>query len=344
MTDLGQNPPGAPLPQLDGADPADLVQRVTAVMFEVVDEVAPVIARQIIKRVPELGPLEDETAFEATRKSAAANMYEFLCVTRAGLGAPGVIETTPEALEHLRFVQRRGVGMQAVMRYWHIALAMFEPLMLHELARVVPDQNTAQLLVAPIRQFMYTYVDQTTRRLAAEFGTDREGWVGDMADPIWHDPDSVQEINRFIEQLAAKEHAQTKIGAAARAYTEAALQRFCAAMGAAAQDERLSSVLARAHSTVRIELADDPELSVTLLLDRNPIEVVQTDEAAEVEISIVSADLARLYSPDFHLAMAISRGRVGYTGPVRKFLRVTPVVRHASLPQLVGDDALAVAR
>jgi hypothetical protein len=110
-------------------------------------------------------------------------------------------------------------------------------------------------------------------------------------------------------------------------------------MHAAAQNERLSRVLARANTTVRIELADDPELSITLLLDRYPIEVTQTAEPAEVEISIVSVDLARLYSPDFHLSMAIARGRVGYTGPVRKFLRVTPVVRHASLPELVSTPA-----
>jgi hypothetical protein len=59
-----------------------------------------------------------------------------------------------------------------------------------------------------------------------------------------------------------------------------------------------------------------------------------------VEISIVSVDLARLYSPDFHLSMAILRGRVGYRGPVRKFLRVTPVVRHASLPDYLKPTTL----
>jgi hypothetical protein len=215
--------------------------------------------------------------------------------------------------------------------------------MMHELARVVPDQNTAQQLAAPIREFIFLYVDQTTKRLAAEVGSERDGWVSERTDPIWHDPDSVAEINRFLQELAVKERAQTEIGGAARAYTQNALQRFCAAMSAAAQDKRLSSVLSRANTTVRIELADDPELSCTLLLDRNPIEVVQTDEPAEVEISIVSVDLARLYSPDFHLAMAISRGRVGYTGPVRKFLQVTPVVRHASLPKLVEAGAVPVA-
>jgi hypothetical protein len=218
---------------------------------------------------------------------------------------------------------------------------MFAPLMLHELERVAPDRATVEAMAAPLSTFVFTYVDQITKRLAAEYGTEREGWVSDPNDPIWHDPDSVAEVNRFIGEISAKERGQTDVGAAARAYTEAALDRFCAAMEAAAQDERLSSVLARANTTVRICLADDPELCITLLLDRNPIEVADTDAPAEVEMSIVSVDLARLYSPDFHLAMAISRGRVRYTGPVRKFLRVTPVVRHASLPKLVGQESLA---
>jgi hypothetical protein len=340
---LGPHPVGTPLPQTGEVDAADQLARVTSAMFDVVDEAAPAIARQMIVRVPDLGPLEDEAAFNATRKSALGNMYEFLCITRAGLSAPGVIETTPEALEHLRFLKRRGVGWGAVMRFWHIGVAMFEPLMLHELARVTSDQHTIQQLAAPIRQFIFTYVDQTTKRLSAEYGTERDGWVADPTDPIWHDPESVEEIGRFIEQISTGERDQTSTGAAVRAYTDAALDRFCAAMEAAAHDERLSSVLSRAKTTVRIELADDPELSATLLLDRDPIEVVHTDEPAEVEISIVSVDLARLYSPDFHLAMAISRGRVGYTGPVRKFLQVTPVIRHASLPKLLHADALTVA-
>ena len=96
-------------------------------------------------------------------------------------------------------------------------------------------------------------------------------------------------------------------------------------------------------TTVRVELADDADLAVTLLLDRDPTELTYEDVPAEVQISIVSVDLARLYSPDFHLSMAILRGRVGYDGPVRKFLRVTPVVRHASLPEYASSE-IAPAR
>jgi hypothetical protein len=92
-------------------------------------------------------------------------------------------------------------------------------------------------------------------------------------------------------------------------------------------------MVARADTTVGIELADEPDLGLALLLDREPIAVVERGEPTDVELSIASTDLDRLCSPEFHLAMAIVRERVTYTGEVRRFLRVTPIFRHASLPE-----------
>jgi hypothetical protein len=342
VSDLGTNQIAAAPGRAVQPAAQDLVQRSTVAMFEIVDDVAPVIARQMIKRVPDLGPLEDEAAYDATRRSALGSMYELLCITRAGLTDPGVIETSAEALEHLRFLKARGVGMSSVIGFYHIGFAMFEPLVAHQLGRFAPDAETIERMAMPMRQFIFSYVDQVTKRLAAEYGTDREGWVPDPNDPVWHDPDSVRVAQEYLRQRDQSGHAQGDGTAAARAFTQGALDRFCAAMNAAAEDERLSSVLARGKTTVRIELADDPELAVTLLLDRHPIEVTDAEVPAEIEISIVSVDLARLYSPDFHLSMAITRGRVGYDGPVRKFLRVTPVVRHASLPKLIDNEPVPV--
>ena len=339
MAHLGSNLTTPPIPGA-APDAGQLLERVICAMFEIVDDAAPVIARQMHKRVPELGSVEDAAALDATRKSALGSMYELLCITRAGLTDPGCIETSPEALEHLRFLKARGVGMNAVLGFYRIGFAMFEPLMGHELGRFATDPAVVNQMAGPMRGLIFTYVDQVTKRLAAEFGAEREGWVTDPNDTTWHDPDSVAAANELIGRLAEKERLQNGEGRAARAYTEGALNRFCTAMEAAAHDKRMSSVLARADTSVRIEVADDPELSVTLLLDRDPIEVTDDPVQAEVEISIVSVDLARLYSPDFHLAMAITRGRVGYRGPVRKFLRVTPVVRHASLPALLKAEAV----
>jgi hypothetical protein len=77
---------------------------------------------------------------------------------------------------------------------------MFEPVMFHEPGRITRDRATALQMVAPLRTFIFTYVDQVVRRLAAEFGGEREGWVGDPADPFWHDPDSVEVVHEFIRR------------------------------------------------------------------------------------------------------------------------------------------------
>jgi hypothetical protein len=315
----------------------ELLHRTATKMFDVVPDFAPVFTAQLLKQVPELGAPDDRVAVEAARRSALGSMYELLAMTRAGLNDPGIIETSPEALEHVRFLHSRGVGLKTVLRFYHIGISMFEPLMAHVMEGIVRDPATMQQMAGPLRQFIFTYVDQITQRLAVEIGSEREGWVDDPNDPIWHDLEAGAAVQSFMAEWDQKAHADADGTAAARAYTGFALKRFSEAITAASKDERLSGVLGRANTTVRIELADDPELAVTLLLDRDPIEVVDSDEA-EVHIRIISVDLARLYSPDFHLAMSIVRGRVTFTGPVRKFLRVSPVVRHASLPQLSADQ------
>jgi hypothetical protein len=334
-------------PNLDGlgssdasvtAEDARLLREAATQVFEAARDFAPMFTREVLRQVPQLGSVEDPVAFEATRKSCLANVLEFLCLSRAGLSDPRTIETPPEALEHTRFLNARGVGMGIVLRFWNIGVSMFEPLMASELSRVVSDPATLQRLAGPLRGYIFTYVDQVTSRQAAELSSAREGWVDDPNDPIWHDPEAVAAVQAFIDERAALGGAVSSDGAAARTYTEAALDRFTAAMRAAASDERLSEVLARAKTTVWVQLADEPDLGVTLLLDRNPVEIVDGHTDTEVEIAIVSADLDRLYSPEFHLPMAIARGRVRYTGHVRKFLQVTPVIRHASLPQLAPAE------
>jgi hypothetical protein len=204
--------------------------------------------------------------------------------------------------------------------------------------RDAPDAATLERMRGLIRQFIFIYVDQITKRLAAEYGvTEREGWVADPDAPILHDP-ALAEVTRSF--LSGRERGGE--ATAAHRHSEEALQRFRAAMQTAAGDPNLSRKLARAATTIRITLADDPDLGVTLLLDRTPIEVVE-EAPAEVDLSIASVDLDRLCSPEFHLAMAIARGRVQYTGNVRKFLRVTPIVRHASLPTRAAADATPTA-
>jgi hypothetical protein len=48
---------------------------------------------------------------------------------------------------------------------------------------------------------------------------------------------------------------------------------------------------------------------------------------------IASVDLQRIWSPDFYLPMAIAKGRVRIAGPIRKFLRIVPILRTVVEPR-----------
>jgi hypothetical protein len=333
MSPLTKPVEAAAAAQISAAD-FDLIRRTATNVWEVVEDFSVVFAQTIHERVPELGSPEDEVAAEWTRVSSAGSMHEFLSIMRAGIFAPMAIETAPEALEHVRFLQGRGIGLAIALRFYHIGVAMFEPVVIDQFERCAPDNASLERMKGLTRNFIFTYVDQITKRLAAEYDvTEREGFVPDPNAPIWHDPEAVEIARGFLSQQAKRWRTDGEpVTGAARLHSEQALERFCDAMELAAGDPRLSHALARANTTVRLELADDDDLAVALLLDRNPIEVVDGDTRCDVELSIASVDLDRLCSPDFHLAMAIARGRVQYQGDVRRFLRVTPVVRHASLP------------
>jgi hypothetical protein len=68
-----------------------------------------------------------------------------------------------------------------------------------------------------------------------------------------------------------------------------------------------------------------------MLLDRNPVELVEGSYPdAEVKLYMTADDLAAFWSGQLHAAIAITDGRIGYRGPVRKVLRVLPIVRRQS--------------
>jgi phospholipid/cholesterol/gamma-HCH transport system ATP-binding protein len=119
----------------------------------------------------------------------------------------------------------------------------------------------------------------------------------------------------------------------------ALLDELSTAIEEASYDDRLSSSLALADTTVRINLADADGLGVTLLLDRTPIQALNGAADAQVQITMSSSDLKRLWSEDFNLPLAIGRGEVQARGPVRRFLRVAPILSQAlrSLNAPAGD-------
>ena len=339
VTDATQGSAGLQLTQAD----LDLLRTVGTNVWELVDEFSYDFANELHQRVPELGKPDDTEAVEQSRRSSVGSMYEFLSLMRASMLSPNAMETSAEALEHVRFLQSRGIGLAIALRFYHVGVSMFLPVVLDEFERCSTDQATLEKMRTIMNTFIVLFVDQVTKRLAAEYGvTEREGFVPDPNNPVWHDPEVLAAARQFLSSRAPT--VRTDNPTRARRHSEQAIERFCNVLEAAAMHQTLGRAMARADTTVRLTLADDEDLAITLLLDRKPIEVVDGDVDADVELSIMSVDLDRLCSPDFHLAMAVARGRVTYEGNVRKFLRITPIIRHASLPSGASSETHATAQ
>ncbi len=101
---------------------------------------------------------------------------------------------------------------------------------------------------------------------------------------------------------------------------------------AAAQPD-VASALVLSGTVTRVVVQEDPSasLTLTLMLEREPIEVLDGNAGeAESEIMISADDLVAFCRGELQLAMAIARGRVSYRGRVRKFLRASPILRRVA--------------
>jgi hypothetical protein len=96
------------------------------------------------------------------------------------------------------------------------------------------------------------------------------------------------------------------------------------ALRAGAADPVLGERLARAETTCAMRVGDR---GLTALLDREPIEVVE-QVLDHAEVRIEGSEEAWL--PVFlngNLGIALARGELTWSGPVRKYLRVFPIFR-----------------
>src|SRR5437867_5205820 len=96
-------------------------------LLEIVPELGVAMARHIHTQLPELGGLDDAPALDATRRSCEGNMREMFIMLRAGLPATAH-ETPSDALEYVRFMRARGVGLAAVLRAYQLGVSMFQPI------------------------------------------------------------------------------------------------------------------------------------------------------------------------------------------------------------------------
>ena len=98
----------------------------------------------------------------------------------------------------------------------------------------------------------------------------------------------------------------------------------------ATDDALLTDRIRTADTTVHIHLTDTA--GVTLRLDRDPIEAEpRISGHAEIELWTSAQELLRCGRGERQLAMSIMRGQAEYSGPVRKFLRIQPILRSFDL-------------
>ncbi len=120
-------------------------------------------------------------------------------------------------------------------------------------------------------------------------------------------------------------------GPEAPAWLRDSLQRALLTEGNAVR--RLSS----AGTSVTFLVVDAPELSVTLLLDRDPPEVADASQPAEITIELVEEQADRLARGELPLPTCMHRGDVAFSGPVRRYLPFDPVLR-ALLARQSGNE------
>jgi len=93
-----------------------------------------------------------------------------------------------------------------------------------------------------------------------------------------------------------------------------------------AHDPRLGERLASAQTTVHIHYSETA--GVTLDLTKVPIHAEPTIRGdAEVQLYGTPELFVEMVNREKQMAMAITRGELAYEGPVRKFLRIVPIMR-----------------
>jgi phospholipid/cholesterol/gamma-HCH transport system ATP-binding protein len=293
-------------------DERELVRTAATSLLGVAPELAEAIVAHIRAQMPELARLNGD--FEPEFRAAIeANVEEIASLLRAQL--PPVAIAPVGALAHAQATRRRGVGLRSLARAYELAFAVIGHVLDCELERS-----------ARVTDFLELYTDRVLTRLAEAYEASEPESLHASGDPS---SDGAASENAARAFMASRRMADSSDEAAerARAHCRRVLERFRDSVGEAAADPRLSRRLARAETTAVVALADEPDLAVTLLLDRAPIEVLDGWRDAECRLEIASADLARLGSDEVLAPMAIAGGRIAADGAVRKLMLVWPILQ-----------------
>lgn len=115
--------------------------------------------------------------------------------------------------------------------------------------------------------------------------------------------------------------------------------RLRAAVTEAAAMPDSAARLAATGMTVRIVVSDAPDDGAVMLFDRDvPVALEHdADDWVAVEIVLSEALLTQVLDRTARLAVALIDGRATFTGPVREFLRVLPILIALASPRCEFD-------
>jgi hypothetical protein len=329
---VGDQPLGALSPE-----DQELVWTIATLLTDGVQPFAVSVTEFLYELLTELP--DDEALVKALEDHAYADASEVLATLRAGMN-PTAHETPVEALAHARYLKQRGMGLQSLVGIYQYGFSMFREMVAVEIRERSAGATQAARLLAAADAYSFPFVGTAMTRLAFEFGSLDGGWTPTVEDPVLSDPRCLDRARRLREDALARGAwlASSPEQSRARRDAEQILESFAQMFEDGVQSHGLDDRLALANTTITITLADEPDLSTTLLLDRSPIEILDGSGDAEAAMWIASVDLRRIWSGDFFLPMAIAKGRVRIRGPVRKFLRIVPILHAIAEPPVLERD------
>jgi hypothetical protein len=334
----GHQPMERPADHLTSSDQG-LVWALATSLLDVVPAFSEAVAGFIYDQVPSL-PTDDEV-YKSMEAVGYAGPLELLTTLRAGMPA-GAHETPVEMLAHARYLRSRGLGLRSLITIYQTGFPMFRKVVQSALSERVHDPAQLARIAAAADDYSFQFIATCTTRLAVEFGVHDGGWTPRAGDAVLEAAGVVEAAERFREERIACGGwlPATPEDSIARRQAERELDVFAATIERGVAERDIGGLLSLADTTLTVALADELDLAVTLLLDRGAVEVVDGDVGAEATIWIASVDLQRIWSSDFYLPIAITKGRVRMQGPVRKFLRIVPVLRGlADLHTKVSEEA-----
>jgi hypothetical protein len=308
------------------AEDQELVWTIATLLMDALPAFGVAVTSFLYDQLPELP--RDEPLVRALEVHAEADAREVLSTLRAGMD-PSAHETPVEALSHARYLHQRGIGMQTLISVYQLGFATFREMVAVELRERTADVGQLARISAAADAYSFPFVGTTTKRLAYEFGSTGGGWTPLAEDPVLRNSGSLDCAHRLREEQIALGSwlPSCPEQSNARRDAEKVLDEFMDTLAVGIRAKGLNDRLALAATTLTVTLADEPDLSTTLMFDRSPIEIIDGERGGEARIWIASVDLQRIWSTDFYLPMAIAKGRVRIAGPVRKFLRIVPILR-----------------